>query len=490
MEKPTGKAWLFLLIMAIPLLLVCSKDSNPVKPPTLLAPMLVVPLNNAAGQTLPLKLKWTMVENAAMYELQISMSTAFSTIVQDDSTLIADSTSVTGLAGGTTYYWRVHARNNGDTGNWSGTWSFSTMQDPSLGAPALYTPVNGATDLSLDLLLVWTMVSGAAVYELQIAKNDSFTNIVCWDSTLTAAFKIVAGLSSSTEYYWRVRAKNANTISAWSTVASFSTILPSAPVIIIDPVYAVIIGGAAGRVTGTIVSDSIITSVTMKVLNSYGTDVSSNFAVSSASAYFGRAHVDLQADMNTTIEAKSTAPAGTYKFSITAGSGDRSGTTTVEFAVTGTAGTPVTTGTVIIGSYNNPSVGASTDLDNGVVLLAPAATATASGVDLVGTYSTSKGAMRIFTPLYACDNSGIAAFSVWPDAAATGIVMAPGMAFSAITTVEQIEPLYTAGTPAVSWSCSTGDVFVVKTDQNKYVAIEIVAFDQTITGTCTIKYAK
>jgi hypothetical protein len=582
MIKQKGNSWLFLVIVSILLLLACSKDNNPVKPPTLLAPMLVVPLNSAVGQTLPLKLKWTAVNEAAMYELQISTSNAFSSLVQDDSTITADSTSVSGLSGSTTYYWRVRAKNsatispwtnpwsfttylttpglvnpgngainqpitptltwnmvkgaltyrvqvstaatfsstvvddsavidtlknistlsysktyywrvraknNGDTSTWSGVWSFSTMQDPAFIAPTLYKPSNGATDQSLDLQLVWTTVNGAAVYELQIAKSDSFTNVIQDDSTLTAAFKTVTELSSNTTYYWRVRAKNATAASAWSNIYSFSTIVITTPVITIDAI-GTINTGTYKNVTGSISADTAISSVSYAIVTDAGVSVPLfEISVTGPSASGGKTvNFTPPSPIRITVGY---AVAGNYKLKILAAAVLNS-EASFDFTVVGSTGTPVLTATVTLGSYANPTVGSSIDLDNGTVIFAAAAVAPGSGVDLVGTYSSNPSYMtlRLFTPVYARDNSNIPAFSAWPDAAATSIVKVTGTAFSAITTVEQIQPLYAAGTPVISVSCAQGDVLVVKTDQNRYVAIEVGAFDANTTGTFMLKYGR
>lgn len=257
----------------------------------------------------------------------------------------------------------------------------------------------------------------------------------------------------------------------------------------IEGIGSVVAGGAAGQVTGTIETDSLLTNVNMKVLKG-STDVSSSFTVSFTSAYQNKKSADLKTDMSTTITAKSGTAADTYTLSITAEAGSITSTSTKDFTVTST-GTPVTTSQpIVMGSYKNATLGSSIDLDNGTVMLSAAAKAANSGVDLVGTVSDA-AAMRIFTPGYAASGSGITAFANWNSPANTSIVQVPSSTtFDAITTAEQIESLYTAGTSADAFTATVGDVFVVKTDQNKYVAVEITAHEADNTGTFTLKYAK
>lgn len=259
----------------------------------------------------------------------------------------------------------------------------------------------------------------------------------------------------------------------------------------IDGIGLVVIGGAAGHVTGTIESDSVITGVTMKVLTAADGDVSSDFSISFTPGYSGKSVVDLATDLHTTVAAKSTVAAATYKLEITATAGSETNSRSREFTVKdGNSGTPVTIDSVTMGSFANTTVGSSIDLDDGSVYLPADACTAGSGTDLVGTYSSDFAKMRIFTPVYARDSSKIGAFSGWKQPAATNIVRVSGTAFSAITTVGQLFALYSAGTPQIAWSCATGDVFIVKTDLNRYAAIEIGAFTASTSGTFKMKYAK
>lgn len=267
--------------------------------------------------------------------------------------------------------------------------------------------------------------------------------------------------------------------------------VPSGIAISIDGIGLVVIGGAAGHVTGTIESDSIITGVTMKVLTAADGDVSSDFTISFTPGYSGKTAVDLAADLHTSVAAKSTVAAATYKLEITVTAGSKTNSRSREFAVTdGNTGTPVTIAEVTMGSFANTTDGSSIDLDDGSVYLTAEACAEGSGTDLVGTYSSDLATMRIFTPVYARDFSKINAFIGWKQPAATSIVKVTGTAFGAITTVGQLFALYSAGTPGIAWSCATGDVFVVKTDLNRYVAIEIGVFAASTSGTFKMKYAK
>jgi hypothetical protein len=85
----------------------------------------------------------------------------------------------------------------------------------------------------------WRSVSGATGYTLDVATNSSFTNYVPGYHNLNVGNTLrhsVGGLSSSTAYYYRVRAHNSNATSGNSNVASVTTLPPTGrPVVVTNP---------------------------------------------------------------------------------------------------------------------------------------------------------------------------------------------------------------------------------------------------------------
>ena len=148
-----------------------------------------------------------------------------------DSTNVSfiDSTTNTtyqnaGLNLATTYYYRVSAV---DSTGFEGAKSYAvsaTIPATSPAAPTLFSPPNGATNQSTTLTLRWNPSPTASSYRVQVATDSGFVSgIVLDDSTVVDTFRTVSGLLTSTEYYWRVNAKNAGGTSAWSSVWSFTT---------------------------------------------------------------------------------------------------------------------------------------------------------------------------------------------------------------------------------------------------------------------------
>ncbi|MBN2035235.1 MAG: hypothetical protein JW768_00700 [Chitinispirillaceae bacterium] len=254
--------------------------------------------------------------------------------------------------------------------------------------------------------------------------------------------------------------------------------------VVINNIGDVTVNSGSVSFTVKVESDEEITSMTYQVKQS-GTDVTSKFTVTppSTADYEGKKDVTL----DFSIAAGSSAAAGAYDFYVKVVAGDIDDDDTRSFTVEG-GGTPITTGTVTIGSYANATLGSSIDLDNGTVMLAAAAKQAGSGVDIVGTYSSDLGAFRIFSPVYASASSGITAFANWNSPNDTKFKKV-SVDFASVTTVEQIASLYSSETSAElsSSDAAAGDVFVVDTDEG-YALMEITSFESTTSGTASIKY--
>jgi len=68
-------------------------------------------------------------------------------------------------------------------------------------------------------------VSGASSYEVQVAIDSGFTNIVASMKGLTSSPWIVAPpLSGDTTYFWRAKAVNPCGPGLWSSTWSFKTV--------------------------------------------------------------------------------------------------------------------------------------------------------------------------------------------------------------------------------------------------------------------------
>jgi hypothetical protein len=136
--------------------------------------------------------------------------------------------ALSGLANGTTYYWRVQAKSGDQVSGWSDTSSFTTLP-ATPPVPTLLSPANNSTNISLDPTLSWTTVSGALTYDVQVSTSSSFASIFVEDSALAVGSQALSGLANAVTYYWRVNAINAGGPSAWTAAWDFTTLSASPP---------------------------------------------------------------------------------------------------------------------------------------------------------------------------------------------------------------------------------------------------------------------
>lgn len=90
-------------------------------------------------------------------------------------------------------------------------------------APAvLVSPANFTTPLFTTVTLSWQPTQNAEGYDIQVATDTDFNNIVASGSTTTTSY-VVSGLAESTDYVWRVRPKNTQCTGLFGNHFEFET---------------------------------------------------------------------------------------------------------------------------------------------------------------------------------------------------------------------------------------------------------------------------
>jgi hypothetical protein len=189
------------------------------------APLLITPPNNSTGITRTPILDWNNVPGATSYRVQLSTDPNFgTTLINAVTGAVSQYQIVAALAYNTTYYWRANATNAGGTSGWSEVWNFTTLITPP-AAPTLLSPANNSTGVSLTPSMDWTDVTGNVTYRVQVATNNTFTNIVYDNSSIIMSqFTLPSGyLIGSTQYFWRVAAINSGGQGPYSAVFNFTT---------------------------------------------------------------------------------------------------------------------------------------------------------------------------------------------------------------------------------------------------------------------------
>jgi hypothetical protein len=187
-------------------------------------PQLSSPAGGAVNQPVAATLVWNTAATAASYYVQVATDTAFSSIFLQDSTLTDTTKQVSGLANGTTYYWRVRAKNAGGTASaWANYRSFSTMVAlPS--TVVTMAPADSAL-ITVDSVRVAWHTSSPSVnrYLVEVATDTNMTVFVFSDSSVTDTTRLVSSLVNNTTYFWRVKAHNAAGWGNYSAETRFVT---------------------------------------------------------------------------------------------------------------------------------------------------------------------------------------------------------------------------------------------------------------------------
>ncbi|MCB9342012.1 MAG: proprotein convertase P-domain-containing protein [Lewinellaceae bacterium] len=100
-----------------------------------------------------------------------------------------------------------------------------TLGNAAPGQVVLSSPANNATGVSLTPQLTWAAQPGGTTYDLQVATDAGFSNLIVNQTGLTAAsYPVATSLSANTVYYWKVRAVNPCGTGSFSTPFSFTTL--------------------------------------------------------------------------------------------------------------------------------------------------------------------------------------------------------------------------------------------------------------------------
>ncbi|MBP7829590.1 MAG: fibronectin type III domain-containing protein [Kiritimatiellae bacterium] len=166
---------------------------------------------------------WSTTTGATNYLLDVSTASGFTSYIGGYSNRLAGTAttlSVTGLAQGTAYYYRLRAQNSGGTSTNSGAITVSTI-------PAAPTAQAATTIAGSSFSANWSASTGATNYLLDVSTASGFASYVGGYSNRLAGAATtlsVTGLAQGTVYYYRLRAQNSGGTSTNSGTISLTTL--------------------------------------------------------------------------------------------------------------------------------------------------------------------------------------------------------------------------------------------------------------------------
>lgn len=142
---------------------------------------------------------------------------------------------------GAPYYWRIRVTRS-STGQiavspWTAIRDFSIkpgfIVQTRLQGVELLSPKNNCTGCPIQpTALSWTPYKEATKYEINLAKDAAFTQVIKRVSTTSTAYQYTDDLEYDKNYFWRVRTTEINgksNVSDWSSTFTFSTVKAPPP---------------------------------------------------------------------------------------------------------------------------------------------------------------------------------------------------------------------------------------------------------------------
>ena len=158
----------------------------------------------------------------------------------------------------------------------------------NFASSSLTSPANNSVAQPVSLNLAWVADSNATSYDVQVATDLAFTNIVVSGNSTTTNYT-VSGLAEGTTYYWRILHKNAACSSVFSAENRFTTgviICPSSVASVNVPLTIstsanVTINSILNIPSGGVISD---VNITMNVTHSWINDMTATLISPSGTA--------------------------------------------------------------------------------------------------------------------------------------------------------------------------------------------------------------
>lgn len=152
---------------------------------------------------------------------------------------------------------------------------YLNLVDNAFSAINLTAPANAAQVAPTNLSLSWTASTNASSYDVQIATDNAFANIVD-SATVSTNSYTASDLSILTTYYWRILPKNEACNGAYSASSTFSTIFCGAQASTSVPVTIPVTASTVSSTLTISASDSVLindVNVNLDITHSWVSDL-------------------------------------------------------------------------------------------------------------------------------------------------------------------------------------------------------------------------
>ncbi|GAB4281311.1 MAG: hypothetical protein Kow0068_05750 [Marinilabiliales bacterium] len=191
------------------------------------------PADGATNQMPDVTLDWSYMSGIIYYDYELDTTPMFNSSMYSYHTVSsASSQSATAnLHFGYEYYWRVRARHNYDTTQWSIPWKFYVSYGVTLVSPS-----DGAANVSVNQIIDWSYMSGITNYHYQYDTDPNFSAPVFYSISNASSQANLNGLAYGETYYWQVRVAHNTDTSDWTSPWHFTTLYQiTNPVVLVSP---------------------------------------------------------------------------------------------------------------------------------------------------------------------------------------------------------------------------------------------------------------
>lgn len=188
----------------------------------------VFPKTGSTGVTKKVTLEWAPGKSGTAFQLQIFKDAGLEDKLFD-TLLNTNKFTYTFSDFNTKYYWRVKGYFDNCQSEWSPAYTLKTYIAP----PFNLKPTHKSQGIEPFLVsFTWEGVPGTQTYDVELSTDSTFKSFFRFDRNITANKVIYGDLAENTMYYWRVRGKNNEGISEWTTIHYLKTgyVRPEIPV--------------------------------------------------------------------------------------------------------------------------------------------------------------------------------------------------------------------------------------------------------------------